>query len=114
MSDAGHGLRVQADAFACADAADAGGEDLALDEGTLEVGGALRRQRDEEPAGGLRIERDPHVDVGGAFDPQTAGGLLVALPPERAYDFERALTEREIVPARIGSVSEGRGIRLYA
>jgi selenide,water dikinase len=55
---------------------------------------------------------DVHVRI--AFDPQTAGGLLVALPPERAYDFERALVEREILPARIGSVSAGEGIRLYA
>ena len=55
---------------------------------------------------------DLHLRI--AFDPQTAGGLLVALPPDRAADFERALVEREILPAQIGSVSAGDGIRLYA
>jgi selenide,water dikinase len=48
-----------------------------------------------------------------AFDPQTAGGLLVALPGEQAYEFERALVEREILPARVGSVAEGEGVRLF-
>jgi selenide,water dikinase len=49
-----------------------------------------------------------------AFDPQTAGGLLVALPPERAGDFERALRERQLTAARVGAVAVGEGIRLSA
>ena len=49
-----------------------------------------------------------------AFDPQTAGGLLVALPPERAGDFERALRERQLTAARVGAVSAGEGVRLSA
>jgi selenide,water dikinase len=62
----------------------------------------------------LQIDGASDVHVRIAFDPQTAGGLLVALPPERAYDFERALVEQQIVPCRIGSVADGEGVHLYA
>jgi hypothetical protein len=48
-----------------------------------------------------------------AFDPQTAGGLLVALPLERAIEFERILVERGELPFRIGQVAEGEGVLLY-
>jgi selenide,water dikinase len=41
-------------------------------------------------------------------DAQTSGGLLVAVPPDRAADFERALDSARYRPARIGTIT-GRG-----
>ena len=40
-------------------------------------------------------------------DAQTSGGLLVAIPPERARDFEQALARAPYRPAQIGSVADG-------
>ena len=42
-------------------------------------------------------------------DPQTSGGLLVAIPPERCNDFEAAYRVHcgDAVLARIGTVTEG-------
>lgn len=40
-------------------------------------------------------------------DAQTSGGLLVALPPQRAAAFEAALSDAPYPPARIGVVSDG-------
>lgn len=40
-------------------------------------------------------------------DAQTSGGLLVAIPPERSRDFERALATAPYRPAQIGSVADG-------
>jgi len=62
----------------------------------------------------LEIDGAADVHVALAFDPQTAGGLLVSLPIEQAAQFERALVERQILPARIGHVAEGAGVRLFA
>ena len=59
----------------------------------------------------VRGAADIHVRI--AFDPQTAGGLLVALPVERAAEFERILVERGELPFRIGQVAEGEGVLLY-
>src|SRR5215472_12219719 len=40
-------------------------------------------------------------------DAQTSGGLLIALAPERAGDFEAALADEPYRPARIGRVVDG-------
>ena len=46
------------------------------------------------------------------FDPQTSGGLLVAVPGERSADFIRALKEQGVPGAAVGEVVEGSGIRV--
>jgi selenide,water dikinase len=43
-------------------------------------------------------------------DAQTSGGLLVALPPDRADDFERRLADAPWPPARIGRVTDDGSI----
>jgi selenide,water dikinase len=45
-----------------------------------------------------------------AYDPQTAGGLLVAMPGERAPVLEATLASHGLVAARIGRVEEGSGV----
>ena len=45
-----------------------------------------------------------------AYDPQTAGGLLAAVPAERAVTLEAEFTARRIFLRRIGVVEEGSGV----
>ena len=46
------------------------------------------------------------------FDPQTAGGLLFSLPPERAALLTAAFAARGLFIRRIGRVEDGSGIGL--
>jgi selenide,water dikinase len=70
--------------------------------------------------GGDRRNRDfaaAHVEAGGvsedilalAYDPQTAGGLLAAVPRQRAAVLEAEFRGRGLFLARIGRVEEGAG-----
>jgi selenide,water dikinase len=43
------------------------------------------------------------------FDAQTSGGLLVAIAPDRAGEFSKALGERAVLAARIGTMVRRRG-----
>jgi len=43
-------------------------------------------------------------------DAQTSGGLLVALSPDRAPAFERAAAEGGLFYAKIGSLTDDRGV----
>jgi selenide,water dikinase len=83
---------------------------------------ALELARDGVRTGGDRRNRDfagPHVesDVDEAYealayDPQTAGGLLVSLPAERGAVLEASFAAEDLALTRIGRVDEGSGVVL--
>src|SRR5918994_2053817 len=60
----------------------------------------------------------PHVQLDGvpeslealAFDPQTAGGLLISVPAERGPTLEAEFEARRLFLRRIGRVEEGSGV----
>jgi len=72
--------------------------------------------------GGDRRNREfagPHVESGVeaaqealAYDPQTAGGLLVAVPGQRAAVLEATFAAAGLLAARIGRVERGAGVAL--
>jgi selenide,water dikinase len=72
--------------------------------------------------GGDRRNREfagPHVESSVeaarealAYDPQTAGGLLVSVPSERAAVVEATLAGAGLLAARIGRVERGAGVAL--
>jgi selenide,water dikinase len=47
-----------------------------------------------------------------AYDPQTAGGLLVALPPERSAVLQATFASEGLFVRRIGEIGEGSGVLL--
>jgi selenide,water dikinase len=92
-----------------------------IDSGTLPLlPGALELASAGVRTGGDRRNREyaaPHVESHAtealealAYDPQTAGGLLVSIPAERAPVLEATLASGGIVSARIGRVEEGAGV----
>ena len=94
-----------------------GADSLPLLPGALELAAAGVR------TGGDRRNRDfaeAHVEIDAdetavalAFDPQTAGGLLVSIPAERAAVLEATLSGDGIVAARVGSVEAGSGVGFF-
>ena len=60
----------------------------------------------------------PHVESEGlpddllalGYDAQTAGGLLISLPADKALSLAAAYRARELFLQRIGSVEEGTGV----
>jgi len=83
---------------------------LELAEAGLRTGGDTRNRAFVDAA--LSVDGATDAQLALALDPQTAGGLLVALPPERAEPLEREASTRGAFLARVGSVTDGDGIRL--
>jgi selenide,water dikinase len=72
--------------------------------------GGDRRNRDFAAA---HVESHAGDDVEAlAFDPQTAGGLLVSVPSDRAPVLEAVFASAGLLAARIGRVEEGSGVVL--
>jgi hypothetical protein len=44
------------------------------------------------------------------YDPQTAGGLFVTVPAERAPALEAEFASRKLFVRRVGLVEEGAGV----
>jgi selenide, water dikinase len=72
------------------------------------TGGDSRNQ--EFAAERITFDAVPDALVALTFDPQTAGGLLVSLPAERAEPLESAFSAAGLFLRRIGSVGTGAGV----
>jgi len=47
-----------------------------------------------------------------AYDPQTAGGLLVSIPADKGMSLEAQFAAADLFVARVGRVEEGGGLQL--
>ena len=73
--------------------------------------GGLNNNRDYLEDGVTADRVDPEALLP-LYDPQTSGGLLVAVPQERAPAFVRALEEHGVLAAVVGEFGEGHMIRV--
>jgi selenide, water dikinase len=73
--------------------------------------GGLKSNR-EYLEGRVAADGVKEVDLLPLYDPQTSGGLLVAVPEERASEFIRSLDEHGVSGALIGEVVGEAGIRV--
>jgi selenide,water dikinase len=85
------------------------------------IEGALAAARAGVSTAGTRSNREyARVDAGDvvaelvelAYDPQTAGGLLVTLPRDKAAALEAEFAAADLFLARIGVVEAGAGVEL--
>jgi len=97
---------------------------VVLDAGAVPIlPGALELARDGVRTGGDRRNREYaaiHVESSAdeelealAYDPQTAGGLLIAMPAERAAVLEATFAAAGELLARVGRVKAGSGVVLH-
>jgi selenide,water dikinase len=78
----------------------------------VETGGAGHNRRFTAPSLEVAAGVAPEL-VALAHDPQTSGGLLAAVPPDRLDAVEATLVEAGVLAWRVGSVEEGEaGIAL--
>ena len=73
--------------------------------------GGLNNNRDYLEDGVTADGVDPEALLP-LYDPQTSGGLLVAVPQERAPAFVRVLEEHGALAAVVGEIGEGHKIRV--
>ena len=85
------------------------------------IDGALESARAGVSTAGTRANRAyADVELGDvapelvelAYDPQTAGGLLVALPADKAMALEAEFARADLFLARVGSIAAGAGVIL--
>jgi len=99
-----------------------GGAEIHFSEVSFMAGVRELAERDLFPSGSRRNHaayRDQvewnglaEIDQMLLCDAQTSGGLLVALPPAKASDFEKALRSASYRPARIGTISGHGSIKV--
>ena len=58
----------------------------------------------------LTLEGVPEAFVALGYDPQTAGGLLISIPAERAAALEAEFESHKLFIRRVGRVEEGTGV----
>ncbi len=103
--------------------AERSGVRLVLDAAALPlIPGAVELAREGVRTGGDRRNRDfagAAVDSGAteellavAYDPQTAGGLLISLPSDKAAVMTASFRARSLSLARVGRVEAGAGVVL--
>jgi selenide,water dikinase len=104
--------------------AERSGVRIRLDAGSLPaIEGALEAARAGIRTGGDPRNRDfaaPYVESGGvpddllalAYDAQTAGGLLVTVPADKALSLEAEFARASLFLARVGAVEDGAGVVL--
>ncbi len=77
----------------------------------VETGGAGHNRRFVRPALELAPDVPPELVVL-AHDPQTSGGLLVAVSPDRLAEVEHRLADSGVEHCRVGGVEPGDGVAL--
>jgi selenide,water dikinase len=83
---------------------------LAASDAGLRTAGAVRNREFAGPHVNLDGVEPRVVDL--AYDPQTAGGLLISLPAEHGLVLEAAFAARGLFLTRVGEIEEGEGVAL--